>query len=565
MSYRVFSPKDYPLPYIIENIEDWPIHKLSEDRANFIQNISKTVFDKFTKKYPSNKERKEQLATILFQEKLRLTQSAWKADPKDERQFWNNIKSKYIALDNANDQTNTSVDDIIKSIIDRYVNEIIGNFDPNAFRLARKVLPQFFGRILKAAPGKWFKTISANAKTIHEKIPITGNVEKIRNLARKGTVIVVPTHFSNMDSIMVGWVLSEIGLPAFLYGAGLNLFSIKLLSYFMSNLGAYKVDRRKKNGLYLETLKSYSRHAIEFGAHSIFFPGGTRSRSGSLEKKLKLGLLGTAVEAQKQHYKNFPSETAPKIYIVPLIINYHFVLEAESLINDYLKEIGKEKFLRENDEYSTSYKMIKVIFKFLSASSSLAISFGEPMDVVGNIVDANGESYNHLGHKIETKNYFVTNGTLTDDQQREDEYTRIVGEKIVEQYFKYNVVLSSHLVCFAAFEWLRKKYKDLDLYTLLRMPLDEVKIPTDELHKTLENLKDRLKEMNKNDEVLLSPEVRFTNDKLIDNGIKNINMFHANSPLEKSMDGTYYYSEDLKLLYYYRNRLEGYGLEKFIG
>jgi hypothetical protein len=38
--------------------------------------------------------------------------------------------------------------------------------------------------------------------------------------------------------------------------------------------------------------------------------------------------------------------------------------------------------------------------------------------------------------------------------------------------------------------------------------------------------------MNKNNEVLLSPEIRFTTDKLIEHGMTNINLYHANSPLE---------------------------------
>ena len=564
MSYRVFSPQEYPLPYVIENIQDWPINKISQEKDALKELVVAKVLEKFQAKFKTEREQKEELAKIIFQEKIRLTQTPWKADPKDERQFWNNVKSKFIQLDAINKETDTKPIEILTLIIERYINEIVGNFDPKAYGIARTLLPQFFGRIFKAAPGKWFKTISANAKTIHEKIPITGNIEKIRTLAKKGTVIVLPTHFSNMDSIMVGWVLSEVGLPAFIYGAGLNLFSIKLLSYFMSNLGAYKVDRRKKNNVYLETLKSYSRESISAGAHSIFFPGGTRSRSGTLEKRLKLGLLGTAVEAQKNHYKKFNKEVAPKIFVVPLVINYHFVLEAESLINDYLKETGKEKFLKENDEYSTSYKMIKFIFKFLSASSSLAISFGEPMDVIGNPVDENGDSHNHLGHKIDVRNYFVTNGELTDDQQREDEYTRILGERTLKQYFKYNVVLSSHLVCFAAFEYLRVLYKDVDIYTLLRTPPEELKIPAEDLNKIIENLKERLKEMNKSNMVLLSPEIRFTTEKLIDHGMSNINLFHANSPLLRANDGSHYYSEDIKLLYYYHNRLEGYGLEKYV-
>ncbi len=565
MSYRLFNAQEYPLPRIEPDVNEWPISKLGEDKEAFTAEIKNAVLDKIRAKFPTPEALKEELSRVLYQERIRLTQTPWKADPKDERQFWNDIKSRVIRLDSISEKSETTINEneILTAIVERYANEILGEFNPKAFKFAEAILPQFFGRILNAAPGKWFKTISANAKTIHEKIPITGDVEHIRNLAKKGTVIVVPTHFSNMDSIMVGWILNELGLPAFLYGAGLNLFSIKLLSYFMSNLGAYKVDRRKKNGIYLETLKTYSRTAIKRGAHSIFFPGGTRSRSGSLEKRLKLGLLGTAVEAQKLHYKNYTEETAPKIYVVPLIINYHFVLEAESLINDYLKETGKEKFMRENDDYSTSFKMAKFILKFLSASSSLAISFGHATDVIGNEVDENGDSYNHLGQKINVRNYFVTNGELTDDQQREEEYTKILSETIVKQYFQYNVVLTSHLVCFCAFEVLRKKYNNVDIFTMLRTPTEDIRIEAAELNEAVEKIKEQLKILNKNNEVLISPELRFTTDKLIEHGMSNINQFHANSPIERASDG-HYYTEDLKLLYYYHNRLEGYKLEKYV-
>jgi glycerol-3-phosphate O-acyltransferase len=365
-----------------------------------------------------------------------------------------------------------------------------------------------------------------------------------------------------MDSIMVGWILNELGLPAFTYGAGLNLFSIDLLSFFMSRLGAYKVDRRKKNTFYLETLKNYSCVALQRGAHSIFFPGGTRSRSGALEKKLKLGLLGTAIEAQRLNYKNFPEETAPKIFVVPCIINYHFVLEAQSLINDYLKETGKERFYKENDEYSTSMKLVRFMLKFLSASSSLSVSFGEIMDVVGNTVDFDGNSHNHLGQKINVKNYFITNGELKDDSQRDEEYTKILGEKIVQNYYRYNVVLTSHLVCFVVFELLKKKL-GVDLFTLLRTPVEDISLPYNEVVESINKVKDRLKIMYDKGEVLISPELRWNIDKIIDHGMKNINLYHTASPLIKLNNGDMS-SEDLRLLYYYHNRLDGYQLERYV-
>lgn len=563
MSNKQYSPKDYPLPYVIEDVTKWPISRLSEDREGFTNEVKQRTKERLKEKFPTEKALRDELARVLYQEKIRLTEKAWKADPPDERQFWNGIKSKFIKLDHLGERMPTlSEEAILDEIVDRYVNEIVGQFEPGAFNLARAILPQFFGRVLSAAPGKWLKTIAGNVKTIHEKIPISGDVEKIRHLSTKGTVVVVPTHFSNMDSIMVGWILNEMGLPAFTYGAGLNLFSIGLLSYFMSRLGAYKLDRRKKNTVYLETLKLYSTVALQRGAHSIFFPGGTRSRSGTLEKRLKLGLLGTAIEAQKLHFKNYPEETAPRIFVVPCIINYHFVLEAQGLINDYLKDTGKERFLKENDEYSTSVKLIRFMLKFFSASSSLSVSFGEVMDVLGNKVDDEGNSYNHLGQKIDVKRYFMTAGELKDDEQRDAEYTKILGERIVENYYKYNIVLTSHLVCFTVFELMRKKYKGVDIFTLLRTPVEEVSIPYAEVVDGVNRLKEKLKEMQEAGEVQLSPELRWNADKIIEHGMKNINLYHTASPLVK--EGDKMGSEDLKLLYYYRNRLDGYGLEKFV-
>ena len=62
----------------------------------------------------------------------------------------------------------------------------------------------------------------------------------------------------------------------------------------MHNLGAYRVERRLRFGLYKEILKEYSTVLLESGYHSLFFPGGTRCRSNEVERHVKLGLLGTA-------------------------------------------------------------------------------------------------------------------------------------------------------------------------------------------------------------------------------------------------------------------------------
>ncbi|MFI4963195.1 MAG: hypothetical protein ACHP6H_04985, partial [Legionellales bacterium] len=181
MSYRVFKPQEYPLPSIIEDIDQWPIARLTEDEEAFTAAVQKAVIDKVTNRLKGDTTLKNELEKVLYQERIRLTQSAWKADPKDERQFWNNIKSKIVRLDSAaTGEVITSEEDILNEIVHRYTQEIVGHFDVRAFKFARNILPIFFGRILNAAPGKWFKTLSTNAKTIHEKIPITGDVNRIR-------------------------------------------------------------------------------------------------------------------------------------------------------------------------------------------------------------------------------------------------------------------------------------------------------------------------------------------------------------------------------------------------
>ena len=103
----------------------------------------------------------------------------------------------------------------------------------------------------------------------------------------------------------------------------------------MRNLGAYRVDRRLRHVLYKDVLKTYSQVLIERGYHSLFFPGGTRSRSGRIEEKLKLGLLGSAMSAFAERVLR--GDERP-IYLVPVTINYPLVLEGETLIETTSKK-----------------------------------------------------------------------------------------------------------------------------------------------------------------------------------------------------------------------------------
>ncbi len=549
---------------ILPGPENWPVVQLSKNRKKFLEEVIAESIGRIKKANASRPALIEELETTLYREKLRITQNPWKVDPDDEMLFWDDIKSKLVNLSNETAVgSKGSEEEILREIVTRYAEEIAGSFKPNSYRMARTLVTYGFSRLLNTSRVKGVRSLWSNQLSLKDKIHITGETEHVRKLAKIGTVIIVPTHFSNLDSILIGYVIHALGLPPFIYGAGLNLFNIGIIAYFMNSLGAYKVDRRKKNTLYLETLKSYSSLAIQKGCHSLFFPGGTRSRSGKIEDRLKLGLLGTAMEAQRVNFEKFPAGMAKKIFIVPVSLNYHFVLEAPVLINEYLKQKGQERYYVETDEFSTSYKITTFLLKFFTKGSDISVSIGRGMDLLGNIVDEHGNSLDKEGRIINTRDYFTSNGTITVDKQREAEYTRMLSEAVVDEYHRINRVFSSHLVAFTAFEMLKQQSPKLDLYNLLRLPEDEQVIPIANFRTTFERVRNEVLALHSKGKVGIAEHLKNDIDTLIRHGLENVGMYHSRRPLIWNKEGNIT-TQDLTTLYYYRNRMNGYGLEKFI-
>jgi len=549
------------------DITKWPIYQLSAQRYEFIEEVKKASFEKTLKDFNGKHPLIEELARTVYQERIRLTQNPWKADPEDEKEFWNDVKNELVHISRHEEhhekQVGPESQQLMKTIISRYTNEIAGNFDASIYDFAKVAIPFGISRLLNSTFGKNFKQRLGQQFSIHDRVIFEGDLEPMRELAKQHTLVIVPTHISNLDSIVIGWAIQEIGLPAFIYGAGLNLFGINLLAWFMNRLGAYKVDRRKKNLLYLETLKTYSTLAMHRECHSLFFPGGTRSRSGGIEKHLKLGLLGTTFDAQYMNYVQ-RGDAAKKIIVVPVVMNYHFVLEAPNLIEEHLKRTGKEFYLMEKpDSLSTSLKIARFLFKFLTKSSRIYLSFAPPMDLFGNRVDKYGVSYDHAGKPVDVMKYFMLNGQLTDDHQRNAEYVKLLGEIIVKQYFKYNIIMTSQLVAFTAFEMIRKNFRKMDVFGILRLPPEDTFISFEEFLKTCGRIREKLLEMEKNNKIKLTHTMNRDIEFVIDRGLKQVGLYHNRRPLVKKENGDIM-SPDLKLLYFYHNRLEGYGLEEFI-
>lgn len=554
---------DNAFPQVIPNIEDWPIYKLSQDRSNFVEEINEYTLNRLLEK-PSGKL-SDAISKTIYKELIRIKEEPWKVDPPKDKAFWKQISKKHVrkALDNeAEDEIKASNKESLKRIIKRYSEEIVGSFQIKTFLFARRFLYLFFTRLLNTAALRSIKGLWQQKHKLNDKLVVDGEVESIRSLIKKGTVVLVPTHFSNLDSIMIGYAMDAfVGLPSFSYGAGLNLYNTGYTAYFMNRLGAYRIDRRKKNSIYLETLKTMSMLSIKRGVNSLFFPGGTRSRSGHLEKKLKLGLLGTAVEAQRQIYQEGRKD---KIFIVPLVLGYHFVLEAEFLIEQQLRKMGKEQYLKAKDDSHKPFRIFKFAWRVFSKGNDISLSFGQPMDVLGNPVDKDGNSYSKQQGKVDVQEYFIgKNGEVNADLQREAQYTDLLGERIVERFHKDNVVLSSHLLAFAAFKILEHENPSLDLYGILRLPAEDYVFSKDLLSQVVQMLKNQLLTMEAQEEIRLSKQIHWSIDELLKDGIQHLGNFHVKNPLYYDKQGRII-SDSFKVLFYYHNRLDNYELEQYI-
>jgi glycerol-3-phosphate O-acyltransferase len=186
------------------------------------------------------------------------------------------------------------------------------------------------------------------------------------------------------------------------------------------------------------------------------------------------------------------------------------------------------------------------------------------MDLFGNLVDEQGNSIDKHGNEVDIKKYFMLDGELKYDQQRHEEYVKMLGDKIASSYRENCVVMSSNLVAFVAFRILMKRYKKLDLYALMLLPKEDRVIKYDEFKDAVVSLRATILERNQQGKIRIASH--FANrdsEPLIEHGLKHLGMYHDRLPLVKNAEGDIQVS-DMKLLYFYHNRLTGFGFESVV-
>ena len=460
--------------------------------------------------------------------------------------------------------SNAQLTDELSRLVTAYAEDVAGGFNKAVYQVASGAVPPALALLLNperlGSLGEHLLSPERLVALLNQRLRVEGPLDELHALAQRATLVCVPTHLSNLDSPVMGYALQVAGLPPTTYGAGKNLFSNPLLGFFMRNCGAYRVDRRIRHDLYKDILKTYSQVILERGYHSMFFPGGTRSRSGRVEGHLKLGLLGTTLTATIERLRRESSlASGPRvrpIYLCPVTINCQLVLEAETLIADYLKETGKARFIIDDDESTQWRRVVQFMRSTLTHAGSIVIRFGRPMDVLGNPVDDKGQSLAPDGRAVDLARYFWVNGRPQPLPQRDAEYMNETGEAISRAYRRETVLMTTHLLAHVVWRRVCRALPGLDLYHRLRQPLD-LALPEADVLADIARLQALLRERK----FLLGPYADATPQQVLDAALTAFKSYHAAPAVERAPTGGAILPGDRQLLFYYQNRIESLGVE----
>jgi glycerol-3-phosphate O-acyltransferase len=538
MLKRFLSERPLRLPHIkpyVPRPSDPSIFWFNSERDDIVSDVVKRICVDLE----PDRSRLEMALNDAAYHEIRRLENQRDDEARDRLGYWRSMIRRIGKMDDTEQRR------VLHTIVTDMTRDVAGNFDPRVYRFARRAVPRLIGGVMEPR-----RLMAAAPQSLDRVLRVQGDVERLRHLQNQGSLVFVPTHSSNLDSIVLAQALEISGLSPVIYGAGKNLFTNPIISFFMHNLGAYRVDRRIRVGLYKHILKLYSQVMIERGYHSLFFPAGTRSRSGMIERRLKLGLLGSAVEA---FTTNQVRRVDRPVWFVPTTINYALVLEAETLIKDWLMEEGQARYIIEDDEFSQIDRWVAFFRKMVGTRGACIIRFGDPIDAFGNRVDGRGQSLTPTGRAIDPGGYVEQRGKPVVDAVRDAAYTRELGEVLAQRYEEDTVLMSTQVVAHVLFRDLVQSTPGMDLFARLRLR-GEIGLDREALCQELGQARDRLCALEAKGRVRTSDVVKEdTPAELLERALKFWNGYHDSTAA--TLEGDRVVLGDPSLLLYYQNRL----------
>jgi glycerol-3-phosphate O-acyltransferase len=205
------------------------------------------------------------------------------------------------------------MDDLVDDRTSRYeltnrANEMLKELQATPDRTTIKALEVIFDRLFQKiyAGVEWERT----------------DIDRLRNAAKQGTLVLLPSHKSHVDYLILSYVFNQQNLPLPLIAAGDNLDFFPVGKIFRKG-GAFFIRRSfRGDRLYAAIVDAYVRRLLRDGYPIEIFLEGGRSRTGKLLAP-KFGLLSMIVDAA------LAVPERPTLF-VPVSIGYERVIEAQS-------------------------------------------------------------------------------------------------------------------------------------------------------------------------------------------------------------------------------------------
>lgn len=191
-------------------------------------------------------------------------------------------------------------------------------------------------------------------------------IQKLQRAIQEHPVILLPSHRSYIDFLMLSFVLYNYDLPVPVIAAGMDFLGMRVVSELLRMSGAFFMRRTfGGNKLYWAVFSEYVKTMLRSGYAPVeFFLEGTRSRAAKTLTP-KFGLLNIVMEP---FFKREVFDT----YFVPISISYDKILE-ESLYAYELLGIPKPK------ESTTGLLKAR---RILSENfGSIHVYFGDPVSL----------------------------------------------------------------------------------------------------------------------------------------------------------------------------------------
>jgi glycerol-3-phosphate O-acyltransferase len=234
-----------------------------------------------------------------------------------------------------------------------------------AKRYAREIVPGFSASVYFGVATRLARWVSRGLYRIR-----IGKVDAaLGQIAPNATVIFVMNHRSNMDYVLVTWLVSNRSAISYAVGEWARIWPFSRL---IRAMGAYFIRRGSRSTLYRRVLARYVQMATADGTTQAIFPEGGLSLSGEVGPA-RMGLLSYIANGHEAKDRD--------VVFVPVGLAYDRVLE-DRILNDAAaastRQFRAKPLAIMIYSVRTLWRMLRGRFKGFGTA---AVGFGKPISL----------------------------------------------------------------------------------------------------------------------------------------------------------------------------------------